>query len=328
MENYIKEFYISRIRCGFVDVDEMRVFGPTPQLEYESNKLFMKVMRDYEDLMSEEDALKYLINIGQWSEKEENEFSNILEKHIEYWKVEIYNSTFKSNTKEIARAHLRTAEKHFAELAVKRAALESYTKNGIASFCRNMFLFANSATYIDGSKIDWSGEDLISRMNAYFSSLLPLKEIRELARTSPWTGLWSTYRKSNIQIFESKNLNTEQLNIIQWSSLYDNIQESSECPTEDIVADDDALDGWLIIQRRKRESAKNSSAFENQNKASGHTEQFIIAESKKDIERIQSLNSPQSLSTMKSRLRQVEKHGILKEAELADVKQSIMMKSG
>ena len=38
-----------------------------------------------------------------------------------------------------------------------------------------------------------------------------------------------------------------------------------------------------------------------------------------------SMNSPQAMAVMKSRLKQVEKMGTIKEQDLMDVKQSIMM---
>ena len=38
--------------------------------------------------------------------------------------------------------------------------------------------------------------------------------------------------------------------------MYDNIQESMDCPTEDVINDDDMLDGWFIVQNRKREKDK------------------------------------------------------------------------
>ena len=42
-------------------------------------------------------------------------------------------------------------------------------------------------------------------------------------------------------------------NIVMWSQLYDNVQESMDAPTKDVIKDDDLLDGWLIVQGKKRE---------------------------------------------------------------------------
>ena len=39
--------------------------------------------------------------------------------------------------------------------------------------------------------------------------------------------------------------------------MYDNVYESHERPNDKIIEDDDCLDGWFIVQRRKHEKDKN-----------------------------------------------------------------------
>ena len=51
----------------------------------------------------------------------------------------------------------------------------------------------------------------------------------------------------------SVELTKDQLSLSSYSTLYDNVYESHECPNEKIIDDDDCLDGWLIQQRRKSE---------------------------------------------------------------------------
>ena len=48
--------------------------------------------------------------------------------------------------------------------------------------------------------------------------------------------------------------------------MYDNIQESLDYPSEDVVEDDDMLDGWLIIQKQKRDKERAVSELENTTK--------------------------------------------------------------
>ena len=64
-----------------------------------------------------------------------------------------------------------------------------------------------------------------------------------------------------------------------WSSLYDNIQESPDCPSNEVINDDDMLDGWMIIQKRNREQAKLQKDAENKfgnKKISNADEVFIV----------------------------------------------------
>ena len=39
--------------------------------------------------------------------------------------------------------------------------------------------------------------------------------------------------------------------IVIWSKMYDNVQESIDAPIQSVMEDDDALDGWFIVQNRK-----------------------------------------------------------------------------
>ena len=48
--------------------------------------------------------------------------------------------------------------------------------------------------------------------------------------------------------------------------MYDNIQEAAETPSEDVINDDDVLDGWFIVQRKKREVESAQNDFENSTK--------------------------------------------------------------
>ena len=64
------------------------------------------------------------------------------------------------------------------------------------------------------------------------------------------------------QNLPDREMTFDQRNICVWSRMYDNVQESHECPSEDVLNDDDLLDGWFIIQRKKQEHDKLVSEVE------------------------------------------------------------------
>lgn len=326
MEVYEREYYVSKIKAGYTKIGDIKVYPPTPDVEYNANEASMRVILSDNNLLDEAEAREYLISIGRWSQKEESEIP-ITEKHTDYWREQIYMSyvTFQSVTREKNRLHLRAAEKHLFSLLNKKAELESYTKVGIATYAKNLYIFSNSCYYLDGTPVDWSNHDITNEMSKFYQSIIGAEEIREIARTSPWNSIWGIYKKGGNKLFLNDVLSMEQQNIIQWSSLYDNVYESSECPSEEVINDNDALDGWLITQRKNREKDRNTSAVE---KAAGNKgDAYIFAQTKEDAAKVQSLNSPVAMATMKSRLSQVEKHGILKEGDLADVRQRLMMEA-
>jgi hypothetical protein len=136
--------------------------------------------------------------------------------------------------------------------------------------------------------------------------------------------MWAIYNKAGNSIFTNNPLSIEQQILIQWSSLYDNIAECPEAPPEDVIDDDDALDGWLIIQKRNRDKNKINNL--NQKKEEGD-EIFKIVDSIEDAQKVKNMNNPHGLGVINSRLKQIQKQGIVKDIEFADVQQSLQMKA-
>ena len=74
--------------------------------------------------------------------------------------------------------------------------------------------------------------------------------------------------------------------------MYDNVYESSESPSEEVIDDDDLLDGWFIIQRKKQEKEKLQSEvanMTNNEKITNSEEVYIFTDSAEEAERINDL---------------------------------------
>jgi tRNA uridine 5-carbamoylmethylation protein Kti12 len=108
--------------------------------------------------------------------------------------------------------------------------------------------------------------------------------------------------------------------------MYDNVYEHPECPSDPVIEDDDALEGWMILQKKKNEAAKkqnafnNSSTSENMKKAG---EIFMLANSKEDAESILDMNTQESRSILQEKLSYINKVGTINDGELPDVQRTI-----
>ena len=94
-----------------------------------------------------------------------------------------------------------------------------------------------------------------------------------------WRGYWNA-DKTNIFDKCTTELTDEQRALLNISRMYDNIYEHPECPDDKIIEDDDALDGWMILQKRKNDKDKKKSQFDSSNpnlKNSG--EVFVMSRS-------------------------------------------------
>jgi hypothetical protein len=102
--------------------------------------------------------------------------------------------------------------------------------------------------------------------------------------------------------------------------MYDNIQESMDCPTEDVINDDDMLDGWFILQRQKQESEKIKTEMEKRSnsKIANSSEILIVTDSKKEAESIHSMNGIHSDIVRKQRLATAKKKGVAVDLDFQD----------
>ena len=341
MEPYEREFYISRICAGYIKYKinpelSIYVHPLTIDQQYEANEVFRDAYNEalLSEVITGEECMEMLKDIDLWSDKEEESLER-LGKDIEELKVQLYNAAFRNELKNTIRKALSKAKNKFLELASKRATYDFLTCKGYAVFCRYNWTLENATKYPDDSTYDWEHVDLNSVLSFYHKEQLDDEQLRELAKTEPWRSIWSSSKK-NGAIFNrcGVELTEEQRSLIAWSSMYDNVYESMECPPDNVIEDDDVLDGWLIIQKRKREEEQKKSSADNvigNSKINNADEVFIMTDpqSAKDVD---SLNDPVTQATKKARVKDIkrrEKAGkkFTKHAKLRDVKQRVQMEA-
>jgi len=78
--------------------------------------------------------------------------------------------------------------------------------------------------------------------------LMPMDEIREVARHPEWRLTWTLQRENLPGVFNKPvgDFNLNQKFLIYWSRVYDSAFESTEPPDIEIINDDDKFDEWLI----------------------------------------------------------------------------------
>ena len=113
--------------------------------------------------------------------------------------------------------------------------------------------------------------------------------------------------------------------------MYDRIYESVDCPSEEVIEDNDMLDGWLAVQRQKMKTEKRKRETENQlavsSKINEAEEVFIPVETADDAKRIAELNDPAAQRVRKQRFNQLKEKGTVKVQEFADMKQKQSMQA-
>lgn len=333
MEQKKKEATLNRIISGCIRCkiyNSVFVFKhPDRQTRYIAEEVYSDALLEasYSENMPESEILKFLLENELWKMSEQVRLDEIPKK-IDDLKVELFNSVLKSATKKRIREDLAEIRKEQNILLHKRHSYDQITCEGYAALVKTKYLISNSLFDENNNKIVVKDERIIDSILHYISDIkINEAECREMARTEPWRQYWSL-SKHEVFGIPVVDMSEEQKSLCVWSRVYDNVYESQDCPVDSVIEDDDMLDGWFIVQRRKRESDINKKEVEDlltNDKIRNSKEIFIIAETHEDAVKIDAVNSAQAKMIKVQRNMALEKSGIIEEQNLPDVKGDLMM---
>lgn len=326
MRIHEREFLISRIAAGYlvyrVGNERLKIHYPNRDIVYEGNIVYQDSYEEALDAgcITKYEAREILMDYGIWTPQKEKEYKEIVPKQVEYFKEELYKSRYKSDQKKKIRLYLETAKKHIIDLADIRSTLDHLTCEGIATYSKWFFIIGENG--VNYNKFPSISPTEI--MSYYYANIIEDNEIRELAHTAPWETQWAVSKKES-SIFGrcGADLTLDQQRLMMWSGLYDSINESSEPPAQEIIDDDDMLDGWLIVKRKERkqnlsEAEKNRLYSDKVGKAD---EVYIPVDTMEDAEAIYAMNNARGNSIRRQRLQALNKHGKMNETEFMDTRQ-------
>ena len=315
MELYEREFFLSRILFGstIIEINKdliIYVHPPTVEQNVFAQRLFMRVYDEalLSGVYTRKEMLELMIEEGLWSEEEDA----LLEKNkeaIDDLKVNIYKNFLRPRVREKAREDIREIEKQQKKLYEKKHDSNYLDCQGIATLARYEWIIEQTTTYQDGTPYEFNEMDAKTVMKYHNKEQLTIKEHRELARTDPWKSIWINGRDVK-KIFgrAPAEITEEQDQLVSWSRLYDNISEAHESPSDEVVEDDDAIDGWLITERRKRDKEQNKFKLDGfGDKHAGADEVYIMASSTQEAEEINNLNDERGKMIKKQRAKVIKK---------------------
>ena len=115
-----------------------------------------------------------------------------------------------------------------------------------------------------------------------------------------------------------------------WSRMYDNVQQSHDCPTDDVIEDDDLLDGWFVVQKRERDKQKAQSEVDNMvsnPKIAGSQEIFVFAQTREDANNIEQANTFHSSMIKKERQAVIKQKGTAEDLDFRDQRLKVQQQS-
>ena len=322
-----------RLRLTLGDL-VLYVYEPTPELLEESYDIYDEAYKRayFRGVYIKKELIEILVDNELWSPFDDREADKI-EKQIENLKVEAFKSFFSSKKLRGVKANIRAMERNLYKYKSKKIALDHTSCEGVASFSKSVWLISQTTKLKDGSHYNWKNFPISVIMDHYSSDQISPEVFRAIARRDPWRSMWAAGKKqSNLLGKPSCQFTRDQLNLCSYSSMYDNVYESADSPNQKIIEDDDCLDGWFIVQKRKYEKDKKQQEVDSMitnPKIANAQEVFVVAPDSEAAQEIYNLNDVAARSTIRNR------QSVIEEAEgeqisftkFEDVRQNIAMES-
>ena len=283
----------------------------------------------YSGVYVDQEIVELLLDNDLWSPLDDKKVEEI-RKQIEEVKIEAFKNFYSKRNLAGIKRQLRQMETTMIKYQAKKKQLDHVTCKGVANFARKSWLISKTTELEDGSKFDFVPVSVATVMDAYADSTIYPEVYRKIARSEPWRTMWISSKKRGDAFGKAScQLDSNQLSLVSYSCMYDSVYESSDSPKDEVIQDDDCLDGWFIVQHRKYEKDKKQSevdAMLTNPKIANSSEIFLMANDQEGAQEIYGLNNPHARNTIQQRRQQIkEADGNLSFADFADVKRDNQM---
>jgi hypothetical protein len=303
-------------------------------LKYQAELIYNETIDDhmFDGWVRKENLPWLLKKLDIWT-SDDDETLKQTEKKIENFKLALYQNRLNKNKVLSIKKDLESYKNSFNKLLAKKHSLDYITLEEYANNKKNEFIYINSITdFTTGELIfdrDFNNIEyhlFIEITNEIANHFITIEQYKQIARHESWKTI---YKGNQYNIFNrpASELTDEQKSLLNISAMYDRIYEHHEAPEENIIQDDDMLEGWMIYQKRKAEQAnKENKSQDILSKHNNAKEIYIVGDSE-DIDDIYTLNSTQSSKIMQQRKRTIlnSPDGV-DEVNLPDIQSELLQK--
>jgi hypothetical protein len=305
---------------------------PDSSLKLKSSLLYEEHFEKfkYDDVLLEED-IDYHLEEYQIADGSLKKFIEQMGKKLDNIKVEYYENFYKDSKKKQLKRQIDNTINSISKTESQLHYLDRLTIENICATIQNEYLFANGI-YDDNNNLIFNYNNIDSidqKLFTIFSQIisekfLNIRDFKSIARSNEWRIIWTI---KNHPIFPGPvcEWTDEQRTLVTISQSYDNIYQHPDCPEEEIIDDDYALDGWSILQNRKIKEEKKQKGVDNiLSRHKNAQEIFMVAETDQDLQNIMGLNNNAGLAKIQTRVNAVNQAGSVKESQLPDVRTDLI----
>lgn len=337
---------INQIVMGkyFIYSDKSKLFiyqEPSPQLiwkaQLESKKYEKKLTKlplVERSFLTEEEAKEYLLKEGIWSDHNENKLKD-LQNNLDTLEKNKKQFKYQSSKLEVVQKAIDVTNKEIKELTSMKYQIAGQTIAFQAKVFFHQYIISYSLLEGDSEEQVWGNFEEFENANhqldiealvnkIFYVGIFSITQLREVARSEPWRGLWKMSCKMGVNVFATPYLTPTQKSLGYWSAVYDNVYEHPYSPLQNVIDDDDLLDAWFEEQHKKslEDKAKSDrdTKFSNNKKINQASEVFVKADNAVDAQKVyKELNTEDGLRKIRQRQLFLEKKETVNETELPDV---------
>ena len=263
-----KKRVITQVENGIVlvehDNETLLFHEPNSQLRLELLLFNKKNLSDCleEGFFSDEQEMEFLKEHGICDGTEDSEIESVVE-NLRKLKKQQVAFRFRSRELKKIKGAIRLLEEKLEDLAKKRSSISDKTAKHQADVRTKQRLIQKNLRRLDGTPVwntweDFENETSVNKTNEIFLKVFYQVAfgddvLREVAREEPWRSTWRTSCKTGTPIFSlpAAEFTENQKKLVYWSMVYDNVFESLDCPTDDVIKNNELLDLWFEQQHEK-----------------------------------------------------------------------------
>ena len=294
-----------RIIEGVIRTKHLVVKAPSLRTLVDADRIHKEAFEKAysEKIMTRRQLKEMIIDSGILPANYEDQI-RILRNKIEDFKVRYYEDFAIPTQKKVNFKNIEDMEFSITCILTEFSKFSQLTCESIADTAKNLHILTTSTFNLKDNPYDWEHVTISQLQNYIYTITLDEKQIREMALCPEWRSMWSIRDVCSVFDKQAHELTAEQKELVTWSKFYDSIFESQETPSDEIIRDPYAIDGWIIYNRRENEAEKDE--IQAGNKHGNAQEVFKMSRSNEDARAIRNMNSSKSKELQDRRFQNLE----------------------
>lgn len=325
----------------FIDINNTtyKVIYPDNIVKYNAQKLYLDLVEDnkYDNRWYASNQINFILDQqGIWNREKQN-FLEQQEKILETEKIALYQNYTNQDRKKSHKKSIEILNKSINSMIQEKTSLDYLTLHFFAETTKYEFIIMHciydtkyNKKVFNSSSIDNSKYQNIQKISkAVLAQQLNTSDLRNIAKSDLWQSYYSEDRTFPVC---SSLQNDDQRHLIRLTKMYESVRQHPDAPSDEVILDDDALDGWFLFQKAKSQQEKNKNQImdriggsNNMNKAG---ELFVVTNDLGESRTIHNLNDAKTKQDLARTKQIAQSKGSVKWTDLDHVIQNKLREEG